>query len=82
MNEDNKQISFEIDPEKFEVLEKLSDAFNKTIPDIVSEAVKEYIDLNEWKIVHINKKTTDNEGPSAVNVDSESIFDKFTKNTE
>lgn len=82
MSEDNKQITFEIDSEEFEVLEKLSDAFNKTIPDITTEAVKEYIDLNEWKIAHINKKAPDTEGPSTENVDSESIFDKFTKNTE
>jgi|GEM_PF-6197084 len=75
-----KQISFSIDEEKHEIVEKLAGAFGKDIEGIIKEAVDQYIEQNEWKIAHINKEAEDNrKKETAQNIDSESIFDKYTQ---
>jgi predicted transcriptional regulator len=80
MSGQTKQISFSIDEEKYEIVEKLADAFGKDIDGIVKEAVDQYIEQNEWKIAHINKETEDKKKKeTAQSIDSESIFDKHTQ---
>lgn len=80
MAEQNKQITFSIDEEKHEIVEKLADSFGKDIEGVVKEAVDQYIEQNEWKIAHINKEAEDKKKKDTTqNIDSESIFDKYTQ---
>lgn len=80
MSEQHISITVSIEEEKHTMLSRMSEAFGKSIEEIIATAVNEYIVNNEWKLAHMQNKPDKIEDDSTRSTeDSESIFDRFTK---
>jgi RHH-type transcriptional regulator, rel operon repressor / antitoxin RelB len=55
MPESSARLSLRLDPKLKKQLDRLSKATNRSRSFLAAEAIREYVELNEWQIAEIRK---------------------------
>ena len=74
-------LTLRLDSRLKKKLEKLSRSTNRSKSFLASEAIREYIDVNEWQIAEIKKGLQEaDRGDFATDEELQKVIDKWTRN--
>ena len=75
-------FSIRIDEQTKERLERLAKSTSRSRAYLAAEAIREYVELNEWQIAEIEKAVREADEPRAVFIDHEEIEAKWQAEAE
>jgi predicted transcriptional regulator len=70
-------FSIRLDDETKERIEKLAKSTARSKAFLINEAVKEYLDINEWQIQEIKQAIKDTDKPGAKFIDHDKVKSKW-----
>jgi len=74
-------LTLRLDSRLKKKLEKLSRSTNRSKSFLAAEAIREYIDINEWQIAEIKKGLQEaDRGDFATEEELQKVIDKWTRN--
>jgi predicted transcriptional regulator len=77
---DNRPITLRLDPHLTKKLDKLSDATQRSRSFLLTEAVKQYLEMNEWQVQEIKDALEEaDRGEFASQEEVETAFKKLRR---
>ncbi|ABF42558.1 transcriptional regulator, CopG family [Candidatus Koribacter versatilis Ellin345] len=77
---ENQPITLRLDPKLTKKLDKLAEATQRSRTFLLTEAVKDYLSINEWQIEEIQKGLQEADaGDFATDEEVEQVFKKYRR---